>query len=287
MKQSLFAIATIACLSFAPALMAQEKKEETATKKKHRTVISMGKDGVRVKATDSAGKTTDEGKADEDTDDRSRFLSHVFMMDLGFNMIQDNTDYTNPAVANYLKVPAANLNKNLFNLNNAKSVNVNIYPWMARFSALRTKNQRIYISSGVGFQIYNFRYESPLTYTRNPAGVILDTISFKKDKLSMNYISIPLMLTFKTRLYKTHWLAYGVGITGGYRISSWTKQVSGQRGKVKQHDAFGLADFNTCLSAEIGLDGAIRLYATYQLTSMYDNALGQHPISFGIRLSGI
>jgi hypothetical protein len=95
------------------------------------------------------------------------------------------------------------------------------------------------------------------------------------------------MLTFKTRFDKKHWLVYGVGITEGFRLSSWTKQVSGERGKIKVRDNFSLADFNTCVNAEIGIEGMLRFYASYQLTSLYDNNLGHHPICFGFRFSGI
>ena len=166
---------------------------------------------------------------------------------------------------------------------------------MVKFRALKTEGQRIYLSSGIGFQFYNFRFENPITYAKNPARVTMDTIVFTKDKLAMNYLNIPLMLTFKTRFHKgdsgksknDKWLVYGFGVTEGFRIDSWSKQKSGDRGKVKVHDAFGLADFNTCVSAEIGVEGVIRFYASYQVTSLYSNGIDQHPVSFGIRLGGI
>jgi hypothetical protein len=158
---------------------------------------------------------------------------------------------------------------------------------MVKFAAVKTQRQRIYISSGLGLQLYNFRYENNISYTRDPAGIIIDSVSFSKNKLGLDYLNIPLMLTFKTRLFKDRWLVYGVGITEGLRIASWTKQKSDERGKVKTHDDFGLADWNTCVTGEFGIEGIVRFYASYQLTSLYDNALNQHPISFGFRFSGI
>jgi len=215
------------------------------------------------------------------------FRMNYAIVDLGLNLLMDHTNYSGAAARNLLEVPTNMQNKSLFDLRTWKSVNVNIYPWMVRFKALKTRNQRIYISSGIGLQLYNFRYESPLTWTRNPVGVIMDTVSFKKDKLALNYLSVPLMFTFKTRLRKDNWLVYGTGLSEGFLVESWTKQESGARGKVKVFDQFGLNQFSTCFTAEIGIEGEFRLFFTYQLTSMFQSALDQHPLCIGFRFGGI
>ena len=80
---------------------------------------------------------------------------------------------------------------------------------------------------------------------------------------------------------------YGAGVTGGYRISSWTKQISSERGKVKNHDAFNFSDFNACLTGEIGIDGIFRIYASYQVTSLHESALDQRPFCIGLRFGGV
>ncbi len=286
MKNVIYAIAAIAMLSCAQTTVAQEKKEE----KKKRSV-SISKEGVKIKSNDSSktiiNKTDDENES-HNGKDKPKFKSNYMMLDLGLNLMQDNTNYADPTVQALLNVPANRQNESLFNQRASKSINVNIYPWMLKFAALRTKNQRIYISTGIGLQLYNFRYDEQLVFNKNPMSISLDTIqALKKNKLAMNYLSVPLMLTFKSRLYNDHWLAYGVGITGGYRIAAWTKQVTTKGAKSKSYDAFGTSDFITSVNAEIGIDGAIRFYASYQLTSMFDNGLDQHPICFGIRFNGI
>lgn len=293
MKNTIFAIAAIAGLLFANTSVAQDKKEEKKEEPKHKTTLTISNRGIYFSSADSANGL----KAGKVKKERTEgiFSSNFAMIDLGFNQLIDNTNYSDPAVKTFLDVPANMQNKSVFTLHTAKSINVNIYPWMIKFRALKTEGQRIYLSSGIGFQFYNFRFENPVTYAKNPARVTMDTIVFTKDKLAMNYLNIPLMLTFKTRVHrddsgkssKDKWLVYGFGVTEGMRIDSWSKQKSGARGKVKVHDAFGLADFNTCVSAEIGLEGFIRFYATYQVTSLYSNGIDQHPVSFGIRLGGI
>jgi len=216
------------------------------------------------------------------------FDTHWGILDLGLNTIADNTDYNAAAAKTFMNVPAYRQNSSLYDLRQGKSINVNIYPFMETLYALKRKNQKINISAGLGLQLYNFRYENPITYTRNPNTVVFDSISFKKDKVAFDYLNVPLMITFKTRLHKDKWLVYGVGITAGYSIATWTKQEFDSH-KVKVHDDFGFSNFNSCLTGEIGISGTIRFYGTYQLTNMFTTATGmnQHPISFGIRFFAI
>jgi hypothetical protein len=201
--------------------------------------------------------------------------------------MMDNTNYADPYVRSFADVPANRQNKSLFDMRNSKSVNVNIIPWMLRVKALKTPNQRIYFTAGLGLQLYNFRYEDNITFTRNPVGVAIDSINFSKNKLAIDYLTVPLMATFKSRLHGGSWLVYGAGITEGFRLESWTKQKSGERGKVKVFDQFGLNNFNTCIEAEIGIEGCARLYATYQLTSLFEQGIDQHPFCIGFRFGGI
>jgi hypothetical protein len=292
MKNTCCAIAAIAILLFANMGFAQTDTANAQKKKHKRSVTISIPGGVSIHNTDTA--KTKAGVADnsgvEENKEQKKdpaFKTGLLVFDLGINVLRDNTNYAAPAVKSFLNVPVGKQNASLFDLRQGKSINVNIDPLLVRFKALHTHGQRIYITTGLGLQLYNFRYDQPLTYTRNPVGVTLDTISFKKDKLALDYLNVPLMFTFKTRISKKNWLVYGGGLTEGYRLASWTKQESGARGKVRVHDAFGLADFNTCVSAEIGIEDKFRFYATYQLTSLYTNGLDQHPFSFGFRLAGI
>ncbi|WP_345085164.1 hypothetical protein [Nemorincola caseinilytica] len=283
MKHTFCTLAIAAGLLFAQNVNAQEA-EATTPKKKHTLTIS--NKGIHV---DEAADSTKlhAGKVKEKEEKAGKFRTSFSMLDVGVNMLNDNTVYTDPSVVNYLNVPAGKRNAELFDLKPSKSINVNIYPLMVKFLAVKTKNQRIYLSTGIGFQVYNFRFEEDLSYTKNPNSIIMDTIKFSKNKLAVNYLNVPLMLTGKTRLHKKTWLTYGAGITAGYRLSSWNKQISGERGKKKLHGNFDLEDYNACLTAEFGIDGILRFYGSYQLTPMYNNGIDQRPICVGIRFSGI
>lgn len=258
-------------------VIAQEKEKKGGT-------ISYGDGGLRV---------SDNKKMKKDRSVEVTFAS----VDVGFNTLIDNTDYTNPAAKNFLKVPQNLQNSNLFDLRTGKSMNVNIWPVMGRGRLVKTKHQKIYISTGVGLQVYNFRYNGDIDYVPNiPTGTTIlpgitwDSVTdLRKNKLVVTYLSVPLNITFKTKMAHKLWLVYGVGITGGYRISSYTKQVSGMYGKKREHGNFNLEDFNSTVTAEFGLDNYFRLYASYQLTNMYKDVSGldQQPFCIGLRFGGI
>lgn len=210
------------------------------------------------------------------------------MLDFAINSIIDNTDYGDAATKAFLQVPAELQNENLFSLRQGKSINVNVWPVTVKFRALDGDRQRIYIGSAVGLQMYNFRFSKNISYLNetNPT-VILDSAKFTKNKLALTYLSVPLMVTLKTKLAPKTWLVYGGGVMAGYRISSWTKQRSELRGKDKNHDDFNMNDFNVSVTGEIGLDDYFRLFISYQVTPLHDTYLDQHPLCIGFRFGGI
>jgi len=159
---------------------------------------------------------------------------------------------------------------------------------MTSYRLFKSAHEKLYLVSGLGLQLYNFRFDKPVQYvnTTQPA-VTMSTANLTKDKLAFDYLMIPLELVSKTKVGNKTWLVYGGGITGGYRLNSWMKQKSDEFGKRKDHDSFNFSDFNSCVMGEIGLDGYFRLYATYQLTSLQSSALNQYPFCIGIRFMGI
>jgi hypothetical protein len=260
--------------------VAQEKKESKSSE-----AIVLKTDGIRYEK-DTKGTKKEKG------------IDVTFAaVDLGINTLQDNTDYTTAAVKNQLQVTQYQRNSSLFDLRTEKSMNVNIWPVMGKARLLKSPNQKIYLSTGIGLQIYNFRYSTGIDYVPNgptlqstvSSPITYDTMQFRKNKLVVNYLSVPLNITFKTKMANKLWLVYGFGITGGFRINSYTKQVSDIRGKQREHGNFNLNNFNSTVTAEFGLDNYFRLYASYQLTNMYNTTSGldQHPFCIGLRFGGI
>ena len=279
-----FSIAILSSLSVSAQLTVKENiPNDTA---KHKRSLSLG----------SGGLVYDDGKPQKN----HLVEVQVGMLDIGINTLQDKTNYSSPEAQSFLKVDGAHKNADLFSLRASKSINVNIYPVMLKMQLHKSETQRWQLATGLGLQIYNFRFTKPVSYTNDPVpAVVLDTVSFSKNKLATNYLTVPLMLNAKTRLARGSydstkkgwgsgtWLTYGIGVSGGYLLSSWTKQISDERSKDKNHDPFNLSKTNFCVNGEIGLDSFIRLYVSYQVTALHSSGLDQHPFSIGVRFLGL
>lgn len=214
--------------------------------------------------------------------------THFLMLDLGFNALQDGTNYGNQDVQQYLQVPDNKQNGNLYSLRQGKSINVNIWPVLLDINLLRSRSQKISLYTGAGLQIYNFRFNKDISHLNNSSPMVIDdSVKFSKNKLAFAYLSVPLMANFKTKVSNKLWVTYGVGVIGGYCFDSWTKQISDERGKQKNHDQFNFQKFNLNLSGEIGINGYIRFYGTYQVTNLYQNTMSQNPYAIGIRFFGV
>jgi len=287
MKRFTIISAILCCLGLGAA--AQEKKEDEDrnvdarlhigkedTARNH-TYVSLGTDGIKVSS-----------KRLDSINQGRKVRLHFLMLDLGINALNDRTDYSSPAAQQYLQVPADKKNSSLFSLRQGKSINVNIWPVLMDIRLLKTRSQKISLYTGAGLQLYNFKFNKDITYLNNTSPMLIeDTVQFSKNKLAFAYVSIPLMVNFKTRMGGNFWVTYGVGVIGGYCFDSWTKQISDERGKQKNHDQFNFQKFNLNLSGEIGINGYIRFYGTYQVTNMYQNSLVQNPYCIGIRFFGV
>lgn len=275
-------------ISFAASAQEDGKKDGDAKKRKS---LSITNEGIKVETTDGPGKTgvyVDKDTITVKKKAEKKFEFTYAAVDLGINTLKDNTDYTSTATRNFLNVPEGMKNDQLFSLRTGKSWNVNVWPVLFKARLVKTGGQKLYVSSGIGLQMYNFRFTKDISYLNNTTPeVYKDSVQFSKNKLGFTYLAVPLALTAKTKIAKGTWIVYGAGVTGGYRISSWTKQVSGARGKEKNHDAFNFNDFNACLTGEIGVSGVFRIYASYQLTSLHETGLDQRPISIGLRFGGV
>lgn len=254
----------------------------TKVKRKKSYDFSIGSDGVviRKKSKDSLGSDSVRAKPNP------RLKIQWGMVDLGFNRLDDRTSAATLAAQGVTQEQ----HDNIFKLREGKSVNVNVWIVNGRLRLNETRRQKWYVTSGLGLQMYNFRFSEPYQYTSaSPAyPVALDAKykSFEKNKLGFTYASIPLGLLGKTRV-GNKWLVYGGGVMGGLRIASWTKLKTDEFGKEKNHDPFNFRDFNAGAYGEIGVDHLIRLYATYQFTPLAKSGVEQYPFAIGVRFLGL
>jgi len=210
-----------------------------------------------------------------------------FIFDLGFANYRDQTNYAYAQGGSYLKImrpggPA--VSETTTSLNTGKSSNVNIWLFMQRASI--SKNV-LNIKYGLGLEMYNFRYDSKISFRNTPAPMAFDdSIGFTKNKLYAGYVTVPFMINLNTNPGTRKGLIVSAGMSAGYLLASRNKQISGERGKQKYRGDLALEPWRLAAIGEIGL-GPVRLYGSYSLNALQKSytRMEQYPYTIGIRFS--
>jgi len=220
---------------------------------------------------------------------KKSFKLNLLTMDLGINGFVDNTDYTSSELKDFVRIDDEHRNGTAFKLKNGQSRNFNLWPATFNFDLSSHPKQNVYLSVGVpGFQFYSLKYNNSIHFVEGmDPHVVVTEDNYTKNKLGVTYLSIPVSITGQTKVSKSKWLTYGAGIIGGYRIASWTNQKINGVGRTKVKDPYNLNDYQVALTGELGVKGVLRLYATYNLTNMWDSGLDQNLFAVGIRFFGI
>lgn len=203
------------------------------------------------------------------------------IVDLGFANYNDKTNYGD-AIASGVVAPG--IGKEKFNLRTGKSIDVNIWLFMQRLNLI---SHVVNLKYGVGVELNNYRYESPLYYDKMNNIFTEDlTRHYKKDKLAADYLTIPLMLNFNFTPHNFYNRSFGfsAGVSAGYLYSSRLKMITSEDGKQKIHDDMYLYPFKISYVAELQL-GPIKLYGSLATQSMFEKGLDQTPYSIGLRVS--
>ncbi|MEO5682876.1 MAG: outer membrane beta-barrel protein [Chitinophagaceae bacterium] len=203
------------------------------------------------------------------------------ILDLGFSNYSDKTNYTNAAAAGVI---APGIDKEKFNLRNGKSIDVNIWLFMQRLNLIK---HVVNLKYGLGVELNNYRYESPLRYDKANNIFTQDlTRSYKKNKLAADYVTVPVMLNFNFTPNNDYNHSFGVtaGVSAGYLYSSRQKMITREDGKQKTHDDFYLRPFKISYVAELQL-GPVKLYGSLATQSMFEKGLDQTPYNLGVRFS--
>ena len=103
---------------------------------------------------------------------------------------------------------------------------------------------------GVGIELNNYRYETPVYYDKKNNIFTEDMVRhYKKDKLAADYITVPLMLNFNFTPNNAYNKSFGfsAGVSAGYLYSSRQKMITDEDGKQKIHDDMYLRPFQNQL----------------------------------------
>lgn len=197
------------------------------------------------------------------------------ILDLGFANFNDRTNYGSAAAQQF----APGGTRDWFKLRTGKSVDVNIWLFMQRLNLIK---HVVNLKYGLGIELNNYRYETDIRYLINPTRVIMDTISYSKNKLAADYLTVPLMLNFNFTPHRRQDYGFSVGASIGYRYSSRQKFKSGETGKEKTFNDFDLETWKLSYVAELQL-GWLKFYGSYAARSMFSKGLDQVPYTVGIR----
>lgn len=229
----------------------------------------------------------------------SRFITNWGGVDIGFSGYSDKTNYAAATADGYLinRPGLPSLSKDDFKLKTGKSVNINIWIVMQQLNLVK---QNVSLKYGLGLELNNYRYKSSISYKEdglvpytngnitNKPFIFRDSISFSKNKLAADYLTVPVMLNFATNNWGENKRGFNLafGVSFGYLYSQRNKQKSGDRGKEKNKGDYDLEKFKFAYVGEIGF-GSIKLYASYSPRSIYEHSLDMRPFNFGFRLTSL
>ena len=221
------------------------------------------------------------------------------IIDLGFANWSDKTDYATATSQHYLvnRPGQPALNSSDLRLRTGKSSNVNIWFFMQRLNLVK---HYVNLKYGIGLETNNYRFSSPISFKESGANpydppsssftiahpfIFRDSISFKKDKLSTDYVTVPIMLNFRSNPDNSDKsISASAGVSIGYLYNSRNKQISSERGKHKNHGDYNLKSWKFSYLGELGL-GKVRLYGSYSPNSIFDGIFNIMPYTIGVRLS--
>lgn len=214
---------------------------------------------------------------------KSNISTNWWVVDLGFANVNDQTNYSSPAISGpggYFPGGSANA----MSLRNGKSVNVNVWFFQQRINMIA---HVVNLKYGLGLELNNYRFEKNIRFRYDPSDFIerdSDVASFDKNKLAADYVTLPVMLNFNFTPKKNKSYGFSAGVSVGYLYSARQKMISDLRGKEKVKNDFNLEPWKVAVIGELNL-GLARFYGSYALNNMFRDGLNQTPYTVGIRLS--
>ncbi|MCS6916921.1 MAG: porin family protein [Chitinophagales bacterium] len=111
--------------------------------------------------------------------------------------------------------------------------------------------------------------------------------TLRKNKLSTDYIGVPLMLMLKAGPQQSdRHFTIGIGGYGSYLLGARTKIKTSAGEKSKMHDSFNLSPLRYGLTASLGY-GDVSLFGTYSLSPLFQEELEPklYPVTLGLHFA--
>jgi hypothetical protein len=261
---------------------------DTLRTKSDTTKIKIGKKEVSIfdvdEETEIRVRTIDRSDVSDDMKTRMskvrKFKGHWAGFEMGFN------NYVNSDFSTSLDPSMG-----FMELRASKSLNVNIN--FLQYN-LKLVGDKIGLVTGMGLEFNDYRFSNGSTIARDAGSVVevdLSALNLEKTKLSMSYLTVPLLLEFQTpQISRNRRVHLSAGLIGGVKLGSHTKVVyrdSGKKNKDKVKDDFYLSPFRYGVTVRAGYRH-LNLFANYYLTPLFENNKGPelYPFSIGLSLIG-
>lgn len=160
---------------------------------------------------------------------------------------------------------------------------------------IKLGGDKVGFAPGLGVATANYYHEAIFSIGDSTTGIvpIPDSLEFKKNKLSLTYLELPVELRFRTKLNaKGNRFKFAAGFKAGYLIGSHTKYRGDDYGvfndgqdeiKLKRHGIENLSKFRYGVTARIGY-GVFNLHVYYGLSNLFEADKGPAgtPLEVGI-----
>ncbi len=179
---------------------------------------------------------------------------------------------------------------NFMDLNYGKSVNFQFKPFEKDISIYK---DYVNLVTGFGFECHQYELSNKIrlnpdsNYTYGTTDTS-STYSYKKNRLKTSFINVPVLIEFNSCSNPKQSFHIAIGIIGGYKIGSKTKQVLLQNNneiKLIKRDDYNINPFRLNAHVSIGYHN-LTIYGDYSLTSLFENGKGPklYPFTIGLQL---
>lgn len=213
-----------------------------------------------------------------------KFSTSWFIFDVGYSGYNDRTDYGTQEAQDFLRfqrgIPAS---AGDYAIRGTRISNFNLWFFMQRMDLYK---KVINLKYGFGMETNNYYYKTPISYVDGGKPYTFrDSVIFSKNKIAANYFTAPLMLHINTNpRARNGGFQMSFGVSAGYLFAARQKQISDERGKVKNKSDFNLDNWKIAYVGELGM-GPILFYGSYSMTALHRYGLDQMPWNVGVRMN--
>lgn len=200
--------------------------------------------------------------------DHDDFKGHWAGVQLGFN--------------NYREIDT----EPFMDINAGKSMTVGIN-FLQYSIALQEHKKNFGLVTGMGWAVYNYRFDNNYRIERNQDGITVGTATdrnVQKSKIVASFINVPLLLELQTGKDAKQDAFVSAGVYGGFKLGSHTKMVYSDSDKDKSRQDINLNPFQYGLMFQAGIN-FIKLYGTYNLSTLYEADKGPEVTPFTVGLT--